>query len=124
MKRDARKLTISAQQELRERGVKMRKKGMSYQDIGNILEVHHTTVSTWYAKYKKDGKKGIKILQRGRKEGDKKTLTPTQEAQLIKRLIDTTPKQLKFKYVLWTREAVKKLIKHEFGGRDAYLNSR
>ena len=114
MKRDARKLTISAQQELRERGVKMRKKGMSYQDIGNILEVHHTTVSTWYAKYKKDGKKGIKILQRGRKEGDKKTLTPTQEAQLIKRLIDTTPKQLKFKYVLWTREAVKKLIKHEF----------
>jgi len=51
MKRDARKLTISAQQELRERGIKMRDKGMSYQDIGNILEVHHTTVSTWYAKY-------------------------------------------------------------------------
>ena len=115
MKRDARKLTISAQQELRERGIKMRDEGMSYEDIGNILEVHHTTVSTWYAKYKRDGKSGIKIQKRGRKDGDKKTLSPSQEAQIIKRLIDTTPKQLKFKYVLWTREAVNKLIKHEFG---------
>ncbi len=114
-KRDARKLTISAQQELRERGVKMREGGMSYEDIGQILDVHHTTVSTWYAKYKRDGKSGIKIQTRGRKEGDKKTLSSLQEAQIIKRLIDTTPKQLKFKYVLWTREAVKKLIKHEFG---------
>lgn len=115
MKRDARKLTISAQQELRDRGIKMRQKGMSYKDIGSILEVHHTTVSTWYAKYIKEGEKGILIQKRGRKEGAKKTLSPTQEAQIIKRLIDTTPKQLKFKYVLWTREAVQKLIKHEFG---------
>jgi len=114
-KRDARTLKISAQQELRERGIKMRNQGMSYQDIGNILEVHYTTVSTWYAKYKRDGESGIKIQSRGRKEGTKKTLNPTQESQIIKRLIDTTPKQLKFKYVLWTREAVKKLIKHEFG---------
>jgi transposase len=113
-KRDARKLKISAQQELRERGIKMREQGMSYEDIGQILEVHHTTVSTWYAKYKRDGKDGIKIKTRGRKTGDKKTLTPSQESKLIKRLIDTTPKQLKFKYVLWTREAVKKLIKHDY----------
>ena len=113
-KRDARKLKISAQQELRERGVKMREQGMDYKDIGQILDVHHTTVSTWYAKYKRDGKDGIKIKARGRKEGDKKTLNPSQEAQIIKRLIDTTPKQLKFKYVLWTREAVKKLIKHDY----------
>ncbi|HEX32878.1 MAG TPA: IS630 family transposase [Candidatus Aenigmarchaeota archaeon] len=114
-KRDARKLKISAQQELRERGVKMREQGMGYKEIGQILDVHHTTVSTWYAKYKRDGKDGIKIKTRGRKEGDKKTLNPSQEAQIIKRLIDTTPKQLKFKYVLWTREAVRKLIKYEFG---------
>ena len=113
-KRDARKLKISAQQELRERGVKMREQGMSYKDIGQILDVHHTTVSTWYAKYKRDGKNGIKIKIRGRKEGSKKTLSPIQEAQIIKRLIDTTPKQLKFKYVLWTREAIQKLIKHDF----------
>ena len=112
-KRDARTLKIAAQQELRERGVKMRKEGMSYEDIGHILDVHYTTVSTWYAKYKRDGKDGIVIRKRGRKRGEKKNLNPIQEAQIIKRLIDTTPKQLKFKYVLWTREAVQKLIKND-----------
>ena len=112
-KRDARKLTISAQQELRERGIKMRKAGMKYKDIGKILDVHHTTVCTWYAKYKRDGAKGIKILPRGRKEGEQKILSPEQETKIIKRLIDTTPEQLKFRFVLWTREAVKKLIKHD-----------
>ncbi len=52
---------------------------MSYQDIGDILEVHYTTVSTWYAKYKKEGIAGIKIQTRGRKEGAKRDLTPEQE---------------------------------------------
>ena len=113
MKRDARKLKISAQQELRERGVKMREKGMRYKEIANLLDVHHTTVSTWYAKYKREGEKGLKIKTRGRKEGDKRDLTPEQESNLIKRLIDTTPHQLKFNYVLWTRESVQKLIKYD-----------
>ena len=112
-KRDARRLTTSAQQELRERGIKMRKAGMGYKDIGKVLDVHHTTVCTWYAKYKRDGTKGIKILPRGRKEGEKKTLSPAEEVKIINRLIDTTPEQLKFRFVLWTREAVKKLIKHD-----------
>jgi len=39
MKRDAKKPTISAQQELR---IKMQNQGMSYQNIGNILEIYHT----------------------------------------------------------------------------------
>lgn len=115
MKRDARKLTVPAQQELRERGIKMREKGMNYQEIAAILEVHPTTVSAWYAKYKREGKKGITIQKRGRKPGDQKTLTPEQEASLIRRLIDTTPHQLKFNYVLWTRESVQKLIWHDYG---------
>ncbi len=112
-KRDARKLKIAVQQELRDRAIKMRKTGMSYQEIGDILEVHHTTVSTWYAKYKREGKKGITIQKRGRKHGDKKKLTLQEEAQIIKRLVDSTPEQLKFKFVLWTREAVRQLIKHD-----------
>ncbi len=113
-KRDARKLKIAAQQELRNRAIKMRNSGMRYQDIGDILDVHYTTVSAWYAKYKKGGMKAITIQTRGRKEGMKKNLSSEQEAILIKRLIDTTPKQLKFKFVLWTREAVQQLIKHDF----------
>ena len=41
-------------------------------------------------------------------------MTDEQERYIIKKLIDTNPQQLKFKFALWTREAVKQLIKKEF----------
>ena len=114
-KRDARTLKIEAQQELRNQIIRLRKKGISNLEVAQMVEMSKESTSRIWALYKRGGQKAIELKIRGRKEGDKKTLNPTQEAQLIKRLIDTTPKQLKFKYVLWTREAVKKLIKHEFG---------
>jgi transposase len=114
-KRDARTLKIAAQQELRNQVVRMRRKGIKNPEVASIVGLSQATTSGIWSKYKKGGMKAILIQKRGRKDGEKKTLSPQQEAQIIKRLIDTTPKQLKFKYVLWTREAVQKLIKHEFG---------
>jgi len=114
IKRDARTLKIEAQQELRNQIIRLRKKGISNLEVAQMVEMSKESTSRIWALYKRGGQKAIELKIRGRKEGDKKTLNPSQEAQLIKRLIDTTPKQLKFKYVLWTREAVKKLIKHEF----------
>ena len=113
-KRDARTLKIAAQQELRNQVVRMRKKGMKNSEVASLVDLRIETVSRIWSKYKKDGIKSITIQKRGRKEGMKKNLSPEQEAKLIKRLIDTTPKQLKFKFVLWTREAVQQLIKHDF----------
>jgi len=114
-KRDARTLKVEAQQELRYQIIRLRKKGIPNHEVAKMVEMSKESTSRIWAMYKRGGMKAIVLKQRGRKDGDKKTLTPTQEAQIIKRLIDTTPKQLKFKYVLWTREAVQKLIKHEFG---------
>ena len=114
-KRDARTLKIAAQQELRNQVVRMRKKGMKNPEVALLVELSIETVSRIWSKYKKGGMNAITIQKRGRKEGTKKSLSSEQEAILIKRLIDTTPKQLKFKFVLWTREAVQQLIKHDFG---------
>jgi len=113
-KRDARTLKIAAQQELRNQVVRMRKKGIKNPDIAVLVGLSSTTTSGIWSKYKKGGMKAITIQKRGRRIGEKKNLTKEQEAKLIQRLIDTTPKQLKFKFVLWTREAVKQLIKHDF----------
>ena len=113
MKIDARKISTDAQQEKRNTAIKLRKKGMSCKEVAEIVEVNHTTVARWYAKYKRDGNKAIKVGQRGRKVGANRSLSSEQEQQIIRQLIDKNPRQLQFKFALWTREAVKHLIKHE-----------
>ena len=78
-----------------------------------MVGVHSSRVYEWRSKYNQYGHLGIKIGQRGRKVGDKKRLNSKEEQQIIKLLIDTNPKQLKFKFALWTRESVQLLIKQE-----------
>jgi transposase len=112
-KRDARTLKMEVQQELRYQVVRMKKAGMKNQDVAKLVGLSIPTTSGIWAKYKREGMKGLILKTRGRKEGEKRNLTPKEEALIIKRLIDTTPQQLKFKFVLWTREAVKQLIKHD-----------
>ncbi len=88
MKIDARKISTEAQQEKRNTAIKLRKKNMTCQEVAEIVEVHHTTIARWYAKYKRDGNKAIKVGQRGRKTGANKSLSPEQEQQIIRQLID------------------------------------
>ena len=116
-KRDARTLKIAVQQELRYQVVRLRKKGIKNQEVASIVGLSQATTSGIWSKYQTGGMKAIIIKRRGRKKGEKKTLSPQQESQIIQRLIDTTPEQLKFPYALWTRESVQKLIEHAFGTR-------
>lgn len=92
--------------------MKLREKGMKNLEVADIVGVHHCTISQWYSKYKKD-KKLIVVAKRGRVKGSNKRLSDEQEEKIIRMLIDTTPEQLKFKFALWTREAVKELIFRE-----------
>ena len=113
MKIDARKITTQQQQEKRNIAIKLLRKSMPIKEIAEIVGVHPSRIYDWRAKYKRDGKIGISIRRRGRKIGAHKSLSAEQEQQIIRQLIDTNPQQLKFKFALWTREAVRYLIKHE-----------
>lgn len=114
LKIDARQLSKEAQEEKRKLAIRLRKKGMKNIDVAKIVGLTPQTVSTYYAKYKKEGIKALTSDNRGRPKNVGKTLSDEQEALIKRKLIDTNPTQLQFKFALWTREAVRQLIKHEF----------
>ena len=111
---DARKLSTEAQEVLRRQAVRLRKRGDSYKSIGEIVDVHAQTVSRWWQKYQREGAKGLKTERRGRRAGEKRTLSPAQESEIQKLIMDNTPDQLKLTFALWTRQAVQAFIKGQF----------
>lgn len=112
---DARTLPNSAIEEKRRQAVKLRKSGMTLKNIAAIVDVHHDTVGRWLRTYQSEGKDALKLKQRGLSQGDHRYLTPEQESDIQKLLVDKTPDQLKMAYALWTRKSVQELIKQETG---------
>jgi transposase len=113
-KRDARKLSTQAQQELREMAIRLKESGKTYKAIAEIVHVQPTTICAWYKAYQRGGKKAIKIKKRGRPSGSCRTLTAVQEHEIQKAIVDKCPDQLKFPFALWTRVAVQQLIRELF----------
>jgi len=109
-KTDTRKLKHEALQQLRHQAIRLRKKGLTYKAISEVIDVHHTTICGWYTAYKKEGAKGIRLKTRGRKHGEKRTLTPEQEKELQKIIEDKEPDQLKLPFALWTRKAIQQIV--------------
>ena len=109
---DARKLTTEAQQQIRNQSIRLRKSGKIYKEIAEITGVHQNTIARWCKDYQRKGAKAIEIKKRGRREGICRTLSLEQEMTIQKTIYDKCPDQLKFSFALWTRKAVKQLIKH------------
>ncbi len=107
---DARKLTEATQEQLRKQAIRLKKGGKIFTVIADIVGVHRNTVSGWWKKYELEGAGGLKSRKRGRKEGEKRTLSMEQEREIQKLIRDKTPDQLKLTFALWTRHAVQELI--------------
>ena len=108
---DARKLPPEVQAQMRRQAVRLRKAGKPYKEIAEIVGVYPTTVCKWYRAYEQEGAKAISLQKRGRRHGACRTLTPEQEKQLQKYIMDKQPDQLKLPFALWTRGAVQMAIK-------------
>ena len=83
--------------------------------IAETLGVKLSYVNHISFKYKKAGNSCLNEKRRGRKFGEKRQLTPEQEKEVQKLIIDKTPDQYKMNFMLWTRAAVCKLIKDKYG---------
>jgi len=112
---DARKHSPQTQYELRKQVIRMRKQGHKNTAVAEAVGISASHASTIWQRYKKEGSAAIKMGQRGRQQGDQRALRTEQESEIQRFLIDRTPDQLKLSFALWTREAVKLLIKQRYG---------
>jgi transposase len=112
---DARKLKKEVQQALRDQVVRLRKRGKANKDVAEFLGMTPQHSSTIWQKYVRGGRKEIVLGARGRRHGEKRSLTDEQERYVQKAIVDRTPDQLKFPFALWTREAVRQLIGRQYG---------
>jgi transposase len=113
-KQDLRTLTEAERTVLRKRGIRMIKQGIKKGDAAQLLGVNKNTVSNWWKSYTARGTAGLTEQKRGAPSEAKKLLSAAQEKAIQKMLIDTMPDQLKLDYALWTRKAVRELVKREF----------
>ncbi len=114
-KQDARTLSNDALEQLRQQALRLHRRGETNTAIAEIVGVDRRTVGTWLKRYAAGGTKALRAKRRGRKVGEQRTLTPGQEAEAQRLLIDKTPDQLKLTFALWSRQAVRELLRVRFG---------
>jgi transposase len=114
---DMRKLAPAAQEERRRQVIGLRQSGVSYAAIAAQVGLSQTGVFDICKRFADKGKKGLVSGKRGRKPDEQKLLDATQE-KAIKRLICRhMPDALGLDFALWSRDAVRTLIQHQYGVR-------
>lgn len=115
MKTDNRKLSQEVQKEKRKIALRMREKGYSHEQISEVLDVHKNTVGNWISK---SNKKRIEAVISGGKKGaiigQSRTLNKEQEEEIRSLICVSLPENLGLTDSLWTRKAVKGLIKKRY----------
>ena len=84
-------------------------------EIGKIVGVGRNTVGEWISKWQQGGVKALRVGSPGKPKGRGMSLDNTQQKELVKRLIEKTPDQLKMNFALWTRPALQQHIKECYG---------
>ena len=101
---------------LRQMVVRLRKQtGMSVKELAKVSGAHQTTIKGWLARARTEGEKGLEEKRRGRPVGACRKLTLAAEAWIRDQIIQGNPQQIKLPFALWTRPAIRALIRDRFG---------
>lgn len=112
---DYRKVEAAAVYEAKKVVIRLWKTNKSAAEIMEATDFSRDTVYATIRAYKEGGMAALKPRKRGRRMGDKRTLSPEQEKELIGMIVDKHPEQYKIPGCLWTRESVQELIKRKYG---------
>jgi transposase len=100
--------------ERRKQVIRLSKKGYGPMTIAEMTGLSWGAVNNAIKAYAANGCEALKPKKRGRKSGTKRLLTPAQEKEVQRLICDKRPEQMKMHFALWTREAVRQLIKERF----------
>ena len=109
------KVSPETRRTIKEQTIRLHAKGKKEAEIADSLNISDQAVSRIVRAYKKEGMHSVKEKTRGRKHGEKRTLTPQQEKEIQRIIIDKCPDQVKIAACLWTRAAIQQLIKNKYG---------
>jgi len=91
----------------------LKKKGKTEQEISEMVGFSLRRVQEIWKRYRETGKIPVPKI-RGRKFGKDRILSPEQEKEIKKIIVEKYPDQLKFECCLWTPGVVKMLIEQKF----------
>jgi transposase len=116
MKNDARELSPETQEQIRRQAVAAVENGMTRVAAAALFGVTRHSVDRWVKAFRAKGATALSRQKRGPKR-ESRHLNAKQSAEVVKLITDREPEQLKLPFALWTREAVRSLIRRQFGVR-------
>lgn len=99
----------------RQRAMKLLDNAWIQKEVAEAVGVHERTVRQWRQHWREHGMRSLLTDERGRVQGEGRTLDAVQEKTIQKLIADKLPDQLKLPFALWTRAAVAQLIETRFG---------
>lgn len=114
LKTNAKHLSQKEQYQIRKNIVRLLKTGKTGKEIAKLLDVSEGHVSGVKKAYNAGGIAAIKQQKRGRRTGTKRLLTPEQEKEIQKIIVDKTPEQLRCKECMWSRNNIRSLILQKY----------
>ena len=112
---DARRISPAEQHERRRQVIRAHQRKVNKRQIAREVGLSYSATCKVIDRFKAGGLAALVPRVRGRREGDKRVLTPAQEALIRRTICDKRPEQLKMDFALWSRAAVMQLIERECG---------
>jgi sulfate adenylyltransferase subunit 2 len=104
-------LSVAQINTLRLRAVKLRIAGSTLKAISQDTGLSSPTIIAAYKAWQAGGWKAVPVRERGRKQGEGRSLSAEQEQNIYQLLVSTPPERHQLPFLLWHLEAMQALVK-------------